>query len=559
MNEGTRGDEVVMADPLVPIMFVLDRLKRSIACPPGKFRTLASFSVSFGGGETIDAPADGAVACPPSVDLTSQVRLTLRPVDGPARQADCLLSRLRDVSPAVLRVSRLSIDPVRDAISVSGWTNAVHPKMAILLYCNGHQISDARLLLKRPDVEANNSFIAPNCGWSIDVALPPAVGLDPTKAVFEVRLAFGDRVADVRPLAAPEGPADPLVIQKQTLRRALARKVVDAPRGRLEWLLASRAFQRRWVTSRESAAWYAREVIVDEMIRRLKSGDEIAVRLTNGDLVLCQPVDDSILARRFLIEGEDEHGFLEWIEAQVGEGDTAIDVGAAYGMVSRALARRGARVLAVEADPISAGRVRRSGLVFGKGRIDLVEAAVSDREEDVWFAGMGGSTAGLGKIIESNSADTVQGFLTEISSLNQVPLSTLSSKAKERRAFDDSDVNIRRCRGVTIDGLCREHGLRNVAIMKIDIEGGELLAFRGASGLLDGEFGTPPIVAFEYSNLFPTRGGDRSEILDIFLSRNWSLFQFSAGKGGGGELKLIPDPSLAPDHDNVIAIPPGRL
>ena len=42
----------------------------------------------------------------------------------------------------------------------------------------------------------------------------------------------------------------------------------------------------------------------------------------------------------------------------------------------------------------------------------------------------------------------------------------------------------------------------------MDIEGGELLAMKGAKRLLDGDFGDLPVIAFEYSTLFPMRGGE---------------------------------------------------
>ena len=70
----------------------------------------------------------------------------------------------------------------------------------------------------------------------------------------------------------------------------------------------------------------------------------------------------------------------------------------------------------------------------------------------------------------------------------------------------------------------------------MDIEGGELLAMKGAKRLLDGDFGDLPVIAFEYSTLFSMRGGKAVQLLQLFLDRGWSLWVFSSGKGGGGEL-----------------------
>ena len=120
-------------------------------------------------------------------------------------------------------------------------------------------------------------------------------------------------------------------------------------------------------------------------------------------------------------------------------------------------------------------------------------------------------------------------------------------------------MSIRHLAATTLDQICTEHGLRDVALVKIDIEGGELLALRGAAGLLDGAFGVPPVVAFEYSALFATRGGQREEILDLFFERDWKLYRLAQGKTGGGDLIPIATHAAAPQHDNLVAIPPGRF
>jgi hypothetical protein len=177
---------------------------------------------------------------------------------------------------------------------------------------------------------------------------------------------------------------------------------------------------------------------------------------------------------------------------------------------------------------------------------------------------MGGSTIGAGKIIASDTADTVAAFLAEISDLGQVGLSSQAAGAQgqaeqhQRRVFGPQDVNILHLAATTLDHICAERGLHDVALVKIDIEGGELLALRGAAGLLDGAFGVPPVVAFEYSALFPTRGGLREDILDLFFDRGWKIYRLAQGKNGGGDLIPVTTHAEAPQHDNLVAIPPGR-
>ena len=59
-------------------------------------------------------------------------------------------------------------------------------------------------------------------------------------------------------------------------------------------------------------------------------------------------------------------------EAGVGPGELVVDIGAGSGALSRALIRRGAQVIAVEADPVWAARLYELGLRKGDGLLQVV-------------------------------------------------------------------------------------------------------------------------------------------------------------------------------------------
>jgi 23S rRNA (adenine-N6)-dimethyltransferase len=60
-------------------------------------------------------------------------------------------------------------------------------------------------------------------------------------------------------------------------------------------------------------------------------------------------------------------------EADVRPGELVVDIGAGSGAVSVELVRRGARVVAVEADPVWAGRLRDLGRGKGDGRLRVID------------------------------------------------------------------------------------------------------------------------------------------------------------------------------------------
>jgi 23S rRNA (adenine-N6)-dimethyltransferase len=79
-----------------------------------------------------------------------------------------------------------------------------------------------------------------------------------------------------------------------------------------------------------------------------------------------------VLSQNFLVDRRAVEGLVDGSGA--GAGDLVLDIGAGNGLISEALARRGARVLAIERDPALARRLRAR---FGTGSaVTVVEADV---------------------------------------------------------------------------------------------------------------------------------------------------------------------------------------
>ncbi|SCK28565.1 methyltransferase, FkbM family [Streptomyces sp. ScaeMP-e48] len=125
-------------------------------------------------------------------------------------------------------------------------------------------------------------------------------------------------------------------------------------------------------------------------------------------------------------------------------GSTAVDIGGWYGPWSRRLARRCAEVVTVEPVPHLADHLRRTL----PPNVRVVQGAATDREGgtvQLWFP-------------EGDDGDR------GVSSL-------------ERRDIHAHSVDVP---SLTIDGL----GLHGVGFVKMDVDGGEVAALRGAAELL---------------------------------------------------------------------------
>ncbi|MDB2578166.1 FkbM family methyltransferase [Tateyamaria sp.] len=487
------------------------------------------------------------------------IKLRLRPkrtIELSAKPKD-----LRNATSPFLAVSKLECDPIRGRVAFNGWCAGSDDKLVVEVLLEGVSLARIPRNSNRPDLAKPKPSLPLMSGFrgQIDLASKQMVAAIKGDSEFDFRLRStkpGSLIDVRKPASCAFDETEGLRLNAVYTR--FKRKLAAMPRTRLEWLLGSERFRVRcWSKGCDKLGWALREACANELTQRLEPGDEIWLRLKNGDKVVCQPLEDTVLARRFLYEAGDEDGFVGWVSRFAKPGMLTIDIGAAYGVVSRALARSGANVVAVEADAVSADRIRRSGLAFDDGEITLVQAACSDASGKGIFAGMGVSTVGVGKLLEAEKPEAVSDFLHEISTLGQVPLrSELTLENKGRKNHQTSDVVVSEVETISIDDLCLRHELRNVGFIKMDIEGGELLAMKGAKRLLDGDFGDPPVIAFEYSTLFPMRGGKAVQLLQLFLDRGWSLWVFSSGKGGGGELIEIKRIEDAPAHDNIVAYPP---
>jgi FkbM family methyltransferase len=161
--------------------------------------------------------------------------------------------------------------------------------------------------------------------------------------------------------------------------------------------------------------------------------------------LVAEHVPESVLAatlRRLYPLAEPE---LASLRSYAPRGGTQLDVGVWYGPWTRRLRARADRVVAIEANPALAARLRRT-----YPDVVVVDAAASDHEGSarLYLPSGGQALAGVASLDPTAAA-----------------LTRLPGEAR-------SEV----VRRITIDGL----DLHDVRLVKLDIEGHELAALRGA-------------------------------------------------------------------------------
>ena len=105
----------------------------------------------------------------------------------------------------------------------------------------------------------------------------------------------------------------------------------------------------------------------------------------------------------------------------------------------------------------------------------------------------------------------------------------------------------------TLDSALEEHQVRNVAVAKIDVEGGEVAVLRGASELLTVK---RPIIMMELQQeSLAAQGTSTEELLEIVRGAGYSVFCYA--EAGPQWIRLF-DELNDGGSQNIVAIPSER-
>lgn len=179
---------------------------------------------------------------------------------------------------------------------------------------------------------------------------------------------------------------------------------------------------------------------------------------------------------------------IQMLQAWLGDGDTMIDLGANYGVYACAAAERLGRngaVLAVEADPALARGLAATATLLGHESIRIACVAVSDSDGEATFhvAAPGSPTGGQSLHLDSTMA---QGFIPRLTSC--LSLRTL---------------------------VDRDPDFATPAVVKVDIEGSDAAALRGAPAAWFGPAGPLWIVEINPTAL-ALAGAEPEDVLQHF-------------------------------------------
>lgn len=190
------------------------------------------------------------------------------------------------------------------------------------------------------------------------------------------------------------------------------------------------------------------------------------------------------------------------IEKLLGPGDTAVDVGANVGTHSIMMARRvgaAGRVIAFEPTPATAWLMRENLSLNRIENVDLVEAAVSDTPGSVVMNLFDQRYSAW----NSRGAPVMDGI---------APVETIGVRSE------------------TLDTAMRARGIERINFLKIDVEGFELEALNGATGLLSD--GAIDCLSFEISQIpLEATGHEASAVFEVLASFGYRSYKLDETSG----------------------------
>lgn len=265
-------------------------------------------------------------------------------------------------------------------------------------------------------------------------------------------------------------------------------------------------------------------ILLLEPLRRYfaRVGGRYAVRY-DRDLVIELSLDQHMESQIFWY-GAYSRDVLAVLDRLLLPGMTVVDVGANIGEIALAagvrVGSRG-RVLAFEPQPRLAERLRRHAATNGLGNVEVLEMGVSERSE----------TATLFAPAEAFDDGSQHSGLASL-----YPTST--------RAEAVSQIRL-----VTLDRFLEDHPAERVDVIKIDVEGAELAALRGAEATLK-RFHPALIIEIQQESSLAA-GYDQRAILEFLSPLGYEFFRIVRG----GELLPVTAEALGPFQNVLCRVP----
>lgn len=202
----------------------------------------------------------------------------------------------------------------------------------------------------------------------------------------------------------------------------------------------------------------------------------------------------NVVERQRIVGCGDEPEYLRAMLAVLRPDDILYDIGANVGLVALHAAQR-CRTVAFEPDPAFLARLRRNLELNPNVSVEVLPVAISDND---------GTATLFTDGTEGNSPSLVH----------------------QRAEKDAVEVGTQ-----TLDTLVASGAIPAPTVLKLDIEGAEILALRGAKQVLQAPTAPRALLLEVHDSLLPGFGSSADEVLALVREAGYSSVQYQARRG----------------------------
>lgn len=251
----------------------------------------------------------------------------------------------------------------------------------------------------------------------------------------------------------------------------------------------------------------ARSAVMAWIDRHLR-GSPLKVMLVDESMGLVRPVENSEELLTYLHRGKvsiDSYTWMQQLEQWLPVTGTVFDVGAFKGITAQWFARTADRVFAFDPIPAHVAQIERTARVRNLHNLRVFQRAMSEeRGEREFHVTETASHSSLGRVQTSKIVETIK-----------VPVET-------------------------IDGFAKAEGVDTIDLLKLDVEGYELEALKGAETMIrDGKIAA---ILFEVSTeVLASLGREAAPVFEFLRSHDYDIFTIDGRPAEVGQVNGLAD------------------
>ena len=238
------------------------------------------------------------------------------------------------------------------------------------------------------------------------------------------------------------------------------------------------------------------------------------IQITKTAKLICYP--DSSYGSFVVYAKFPEYEEMKFIESIIVDRDIVVDVGANIGAISVLAASKGKNVLVFAFEPtkkIIPLFLENVGINHFGNKIKLIEKAVADKNGKIEF------------ILESESE------------INHIA-SSQNTKREKSISVD--------C--ITLDKFFKDNSLKKINFLKVDVEGAELLVFKGAKECFEKQ--QVEMILFELNENASYFKYTKNKIVKFLKKNSFDIYRFNQE----GRLELLKNHTTIQGTTNLVAV-----